>query len=108
VHATRAAAHTAAKRKRVANAARYTRNKLARAAAEGDVSAAAALAPILRARAGARSTLAARRAGALLRGVVARLLSARDAVRLVELCCGYGGGLIAASRTPTSSRSRTA
>jgi len=86
VHASRAAAHTAAKRKRVANAERYTRNKLARAAAEGDVSAAAALAPMLRTRAGARSTLAARRAGALLRGVVAPLLGARGTVRLVELC----------------------
>ena len=73
-------------RKRVAQIERRDRYKIARAAAEGDVSAATALAPLLRALAGARSPLAARRAGALLRGVVAPLLGALNAVRLGELC----------------------
>jgi len=65
---------------------RYARPTLTRAASAGDVTSAAALAPLLRARAGARSTLAARLAGALLRGVVAPLLGALDAVRFGELC----------------------
>jgi hypothetical protein len=50
------------------------------------VSGAAALAPLLRAHAGARSTLAAKHTGALLLGVVAPLLGVLDTVRLGELC----------------------
>jgi hypothetical protein len=96
VHAARAAARAAAKRDRIAAAERYARAKLACAAAAGDVAAAAELEPLLRVRTRLPSTLAVRRAGVLLRGLVAPLLGTRERVRLVELCCGYGGGLIAA------------
>ena len=85
-HAARLTAHAAAKRQRDAAAERYARPTLTRAAAAGDVSAAAALAPLLRAHAGARSTLAARRAGALLRVVVEPLLGVQSAEQIVELC----------------------
>jgi len=86
VHAARSVAHAVAKRQRDTAAARYARPTITLAAAAGDESAAAALAPLLRARAGAISTLAARLAGALFRGVVAPLLGALDAVRLGKLC----------------------
>ena len=71
---------------RDAAAVRYGHPTLTRAAAAGDVSAAAALAPLLRARAGAHVSRAAKHAGALLLGVVAPLLGTLDAVRLGELC----------------------
>jgi len=83
VHAARSAAHVAAQLQRDAASERAARATSSRAAAAAsDVSSAAALAPLLSARMGAPSVLAARNAGALLRGVAPLLV--QSTVRVVE------------------------
>ena len=78
------------------NRKRYERNKLVKLAASGNVASARVLEPELRARALSSDARIARNASSLMFSVINPLLGAgSDIIRLVELCCGYGGGLIA-------------